>query len=42
MHRVLGSLDMLARLLADRRPDRCAIAVDDDWRPAFRVDAIPE
>ena len=41
MQGVLGFLNMLARLLADRRPDRCAIAVDDDWRPAFRVDAIP-
>ncbi len=41
MHGVLGFLNMLARLLVDRKPDRCAIAVDDDWRPAFRVDAIP-
>jgi len=41
MHGVLGFLNMLARLLVDRTPGRCAIVVDDDWRPAFRVDAIP-
>ena len=41
MHAVYGFLNMLARLLADRRPERLAIGVDDDWRPAFRVDAIP-
>ena len=40
-HAVHGFLNMLARLLGDRRPSRLAIAVDDDWRPAFRVDAIP-
>ena len=41
MHAVYGFLNMLARLITDRRPDRIGIAVDDDWRPAFRVDAIP-
>jgi len=41
MHALYGFLNMLARLLVDRRPDRLAVAVDDDWRPAFRVDAIP-
>jgi 5'-3' exonuclease len=40
-HAVHGFLNMLARLLGDRRPSRLAIAVDDDWRPAFRVDAVP-
>jgi 5'-3' exonuclease len=40
-HAVHGFLNMLARLLADRRPARLAIAVDEDWRPAFRVEAIP-
>ncbi len=39
-HAVLGFLNMLTRLLNDRRPDRLAIAVDDDWRPEFRVSAI--
>jgi 5'-3' exonuclease len=38
---VLGFLNMLARLLADRRPARLGIAVDEDWRPAFRVAALP-
>jgi 5'-3' exonuclease len=41
MRGVLGFLNMLARLLADRRPDSLAIAVDDDWRPAFRTRALP-
>jgi 5'-3' exonuclease len=40
-HAVHGFLNMLAPLLGDRRPQRCAIAVDEDWRPAFRVAAIP-
>ena len=41
MQGVLGFLNMLARLLRDRRPTRLGIAVDDDWRPAFRTDALP-
>jgi 5'-3' exonuclease len=41
MNGVYGFLNMLARLVSDRRPERLAVAVDDDWRPAFRVDAIP-
>ena len=41
MRGVYGFLGMLARLLADRRPERLAIAVDEDWRPAFRVTALP-
>src|SRR5437867_1593326 len=41
MNGVYGFLNMLARLVADRRPDRLGVGVDDDWRPAFRVDAIP-
>jgi len=40
-HAVHGFLNMLAPLLGDRRPQRLAIAVDEDWRPAFRVEAIP-
>jgi 5'-3' exonuclease len=40
-HGVHGFLNMLARIVADRKPARLAIAVDEDWRPAFRVDAIP-
>jgi 5'-3' exonuclease len=38
---VYGFLNMLARLVTDRRPAALAIAVDDDWRPAFRVAVLP-
>ena len=38
---VRGLLDMTARLIADRRPGRLVACWDDDWRPAFRVAAIP-
>src|SRR5207237_712342 len=38
MHAVYGVLNMLARLVTDRRPDRLGIAVDEDRRPAFQVD----
>jgi len=41
MRGVYGFLNMLARLITDQRPAGLAIAVDDDWRPAFRVDALP-
>src|SRR6058998_22225 len=41
MHAVYGFLNMLARLLTDRRPRALGVAVDEDWRPAFRVDALP-
>src|SRR5690348_7849751 len=41
MHAVYGFLNMLARLIVDRRPDRLAVCVDEDWRPAFRVEALP-
>ena len=38
---VRGFLDMTARLLTARRPDRLVACWDDDWRPAFRVAALP-
>jgi len=38
---VRGTLDSLARLVEARRPKSLAIATDEDWRPAFRVDALP-
>jgi 5'-3' exonuclease len=41
MQGVYGFLNMLARLLLDQRPHALAICVDDDWRPAFRTDALP-
>ncbi len=38
---VRGLLDMIATLVADRRPTRLVACWDVDWRPAFRVEAIP-
>lgn len=38
---VRGLLDMTARLVQARRPERLVACWDDDWRPAFRVAAIP-
>jgi len=38
---VRGFLDMLARLVADRKPKALVVATDEDWRPAFRVNVIP-
>ena len=38
---VRGFLDMLARLVTDRKPKGLVVATDEDWRPAFRVDVIP-
>ena len=38
---VRGFMDMVARLLADHRPDALVAAFDSDWRPAFRVEAYP-
>jgi 5'-3' exonuclease len=38
---VRGFLDMTARLLTAHSPDRLVACWDDDWRPAFRVDALP-
>ncbi len=38
---VRGFLDMVATLVARRRPQRLVACWDDDWRPAFRVDALP-
>ena len=38
---VRGFLDMVARLVDDRRPGRLVCCLDEDWRPAFRTDALP-
>jgi 5'-3' exonuclease len=38
---VRGFLDMVATLISRRRPDRLVACWDDDWRPAFRVAALP-
>ncbi|MEJ5915639.1 5'-3' exonuclease [Pseudokineococcus sp. 1T1Z-3] len=36
-----GFLDMTARLVAERRPGGLVACWDDDWRPQWRVDAVP-
>lgn len=38
---VRGFLDMVARLVDTRRPTRIVACTDEDWRPAFRVAALP-
>jgi 5'-3' exonuclease len=38
---VRGLLDMITRLLRARHPGRLVACLDADWRPAFRVAAIP-
>lgn len=38
---VRGFTDMVSRLLTERRPGRLVACLDLDWRPAFRVRALP-
>jgi len=38
---IRGLLDMIARLIRAYRPGRLVACMDADWRPAFRVAAIP-
>jgi 5'-3' exonuclease len=38
---VRGFTDMVARLVAEHRPARLVACLDLDWRPAFRVEALP-
>ena len=38
---VRGLLDMIGRLVRARHPARLVACLDADWRPAFRVAAIP-
>ncbi|HJY24240.1 MAG TPA: 5'-3' exonuclease [Actinomycetes bacterium] len=38
---VRGLLDFIARLITVRKPDRLIACMDEDWRPAFRVAAVP-
>lgn len=40
MNAVRGSLDIIARVLADARPTRSIACLDLDWRPAWRVELI--
>ncbi len=38
---IRGSLDILARVIADARPARGVACLDVDWRPAWRVELLP-
>jgi 5'-3' exonuclease len=38
---VRGLLDFVARLVTDRPPTHLVACTDEDWRPAFRVAALP-
>ncbi|GGL09449.1 5'-3' exonuclease [Mangrovihabitans endophyticus] len=38
---VRGFMDMLAQLIRTRRPDRVVCALDNSWRPAWRVRLVP-
>ena len=38
---VRGLLDYIARLIDDRKPTRLVAAMDENWRPEWRVAAIP-
>ncbi len=38
---VRGLLDFIARLVTDHRPTHLIACWDDDWRPEFRVAAVP-
>jgi 5'-3' exonuclease len=38
---VRGTIDLLARVVRDTSPARLVACLDLDWRPAFRVAAIP-
>lgn len=38
---VRGFLDMIGYLVRERRPAGLVACWDDDWRPAFRVEAVP-
>src|SRR6204780_4389321 len=38
---VRGLLDTISRLVRARQPERLVACWDADWRPAFRVAAVP-
>jgi len=38
---VRGTLDLIARIVRDTRPARLVACLDLDWRPVFRVAAVP-
>ena len=41
MNAVRGFLDMIATLVTAHQPTHLVACWDNDWRPQFRVDAIP-
>src|SRR5437763_7905268 len=41
VHAIRGLLDMTGRLVRARHPARLVACWDNDWRPAFRVKAVP-
>ena len=41
VHAVRGTIDLIARIVRDTRPSRLVACLDLDWRPAFRVAAVP-
>jgi 5'-3' exonuclease len=38
---VRGTLDRLASVISERRPQRVAMTTDEDWRPDWRVELLP-
>ncbi|HVX45924.1 MAG TPA: 5'-3' exonuclease [Mycobacteriales bacterium] len=38
---IRGFTDMVARLITARKPTRLVACLDEDWRPAFRTEALP-
>ncbi|WP_442971307.1 5'-3' exonuclease, partial [Rhodococcus sp. EPR-157] len=38
---VRGFIDMVSALMARTEPSRLAVCLDLNWRPQFRVDAVP-
>ena len=41
MNAVRGFFEMTAKILTDHSPDEVIATFDNEWRPAFRVDAYP-
>src|SRR5438067_12935012 len=39
---IRGFVDVIATLVRTRQPDRLVACMDEDWRPAFRVQALPQ
>ncbi|RZS43766.1 5'-3' exonuclease [Herbihabitans rhizosphaerae] len=38
---IRGFADTIARIIIERKPTRLVCCMDADWRPAFRVEALP-